>query len=350
MPEASLAVPEAGTWVCMMPRGAEMTKTKLRIFPAIPRNPDSAKYVDELMRIARFSDVNGFAGMLLFTGNDIFVEPWSMAQHILAHTSKSSPLIAVNPIYMHPFTVAKFVSSFALLYHRKVYLNMITGTAISDLRNLGDQHSHEERYSRLSEFIYVVRQLLAGTRPITFNGRFYATNNLQLRPRLPAALMPEFLIAGQSEDARRVSREMGCVMMQMLPPNLEEGIRAPGVNFGIFARPKRDQARREAKLFFRDSMENRELLKYTMENTDSVWKWRLNEAGQTGELHENGYWLLPFLTYQADCPYLVGSYAEIGAKLRRFAEKNVGTIILDVLADEEELRHVCKALALSGVF
>jgi alkanesulfonate monooxygenase len=327
-----------------------MTKAKLRIFPAIPRNPNPAKYVDELMRIARFSELNGLTGILLFTGNDIFVEPWSMAQHILAQTSKSSPLIAINPIYMHPFTVAKYVSSFAQLYARKVYLNMITGTAISDLRNLGDQHSHEERYLRLSEFIYVVRQLLAGTRPITFNGRFYATNNLQLRPRLPAALMPEFLIAGQSEDARRVSKEMGCVMMQMLPANLEEGITAPGVNFGIFARQTRDQARREAKLLFKDSVENRELLKYTMDNTDSVWKWRLNEAGQTGELHENGYWLLPFLTYQADCPYLVGSYAEIGAKLRRFAEKNVDTIILDVLADEEELRHVCKALALSGVF
>jgi alkanesulfonate monooxygenase len=327
-----------------------MKTTKLRIFPAIPRNPNPATYVDELMRIARFSELNGFAGILLFTGNDIFVEPWSMAQHILAQTSKSSPLIAVNPIYMHPFTVAKCVSSFAQLYARKVYLNMVTGTAISDLRNLGDQHSHEERYLRLSEFIHVVRQLLAGTRPITFSGRFYATNNLQLRPRLPAALMPEFLIAGQSEDARRVSKEMGCVMMQMLPANLEEGITAPGVNFGIFARQTRDQARREAKLLFKDSVENRELLKYTMDNTDSVWKWRLNEAGQTGELHENGYWLLPFLTYQADCPYLVGSYAEIGAKLRRFAEKNVGTIILDVLADEEELRHVCKALALSGVF
>ena len=87
-----------------------------------------------------------------------------------------------------------------------------------------------------------------------------------------------------------------------------------------------------------------------MENTDSVWKRRLNEAGQKGELHENGYWLLPFLTFQADCPYLVGSYAEIGAKLRCFAEKNVGTIILDVVADEQELEHVCKALAFSGVF
>jgi alkanesulfonate monooxygenase len=327
-----------------------MMTPKLRIFPAIPRNPKPASYVEELMRIASFCDFNGFAGILLFTGNDVFIEPWSMAQHILAHTSKSSPLIAVNPAYMHPFTVAKLVSSFALLYERKVYLNMVTGTAVSDLRSLGEQYSHEDRYERLGEFICVVRELLAATRPLSFKGKFYATNNLQLRPRLPAALMPEFLIAGQSDAAHRVSRQMGCIMMQMLPPNLEEGIAAAGVNFGIFTRPTRGQARREAKLLFRDSLENRELLKYTMENTDSVWKRRLNEAGQTGELHENGYWLLPFLTYQADCPYLVGSYADIGARLRRFAEKNVGTIILDVVAEEKELQHVCKALALSGAF
>src|SRR5262245_34564441 len=117
-----------------------MTKAKLRIFPAIPHNPNPATYVDELMRIARFSELNGFAGILLFTGNDIFVEPWSMAQHILAQTSKSSPLIAVNPIYMHPFTVAKYVSSFAQLYARKVYLIMVTGPSICDLRNMGDQY------------------------------------------------------------------------------------------------------------------------------------------------------------------------------------------------------------------
>jgi alkanesulfonate monooxygenase len=295
-----------------------MTKAKLRIFPAISRNRDPSRYVDELMRVAQFSDRNGFEGILLFSGNDVFVEPWSMAQHILAHTEQSSPLIAVNPIYMHPFTVAKIVSSFALLYRRRVYLNMITGTATSDLRGLGDQ--------------------------------YYVTNDLQLRPRLPAALMPEFLIAGQSDDAHRVSTKTDCLMMQMLPPNLDKGISAPGLNFGIFAREERDQARRAAKLRFRDSTDNREMLKLTMENTDSVWKRRLSKAGQTSELHENGYWLLPFLTFQADCPYLVGSYAEIGAKLRCFAERNVGTIILDVVADEQELKHVCKALACSGVF
>jgi alkanesulfonate monooxygenase len=327
-----------------------MTKTRLRVFPAIPRNPNAAKYIDELMRVARFGERNGLQGPLLFAGNDTLVEPWSMAQHILAQTAKISPLIAVNPAYMHPFTVAKFVSSFALLHHRKVYLNMITGTATSDRLGLSEQHSHEDRYSRLGEFILIVRQLLASTRPVTFNGKFYATNNLQLRPGLAPALMPEFLIAGQSDDARRVATQTGCLMMQMLPPNLEQGINASGMNFGIFARAERDQARQAAKLFFQDSVEKRELLKYTMDNTDSVWKRRLNEAGQNGELHENGYWLLPFLTFQADCPYLVGSYAEIGAKLRCFAEMNVSTIILDVVADEQELDHVCKALVSSGVF
>jgi alkanesulfonate monooxygenase len=327
-----------------------MTNTRLRVFPAIPRTPKAAQYIDELMRVARFSERNGLEGPLLFAGNDTLVEPWSMAQHILAQTAKVSPLIAVNPLYMPPFTVAKFVSSFALLYHRKVYLNMITGTATSDLVGLGEQRSHEERYSRLGEFILIVRQLLASIRPVTFNGKYYTTDNLQLRPGLPPALMPEFLIAGQSDDARRVATQMGCLMMQMLPPNLEQGINAPGVNFGIFAREERGQARRAAKQLFQDSVEKRELLKYTMENTDSVWKRRLNEAGQNGELHKNGYWLLPFLTYQADCPYLVGSYAEIGTTLRRFAEMNVGTIILDVVADEQELEHVCKALASSGVF
>jgi alkanesulfonate monooxygenase len=48
--------------------------------------------------------------------------------------------------------------------------------------------------------------------------------------------------------------------------------------------------------------------------------------------------------------YLVGGYAEIGAKVRRFAEKNVSTIILDVVADEQELGHMGRALASSGIF
>jgi alkanesulfonate monooxygenase len=327
-----------------------MSSARLRVFPAIPRNPNAAQHIEDLMRVARFAEARGLDGPLLFAGNDTPVEPWAMAQHILARTETISPLIAVNPLYMHPFTVAKFVSSFAQLYRRKICLNMITGTANSDLAGLGDQQAHDKRYSRLGEFIRIVSQLLASARPVTFRGEFYEVASLQLRPGLPPALMPEFLIAGQSDNARRVATQAGCLRMQMLPPDLEQGISAHGLNFGIFAREGREQARQEAVQLFPDSTENRELLNYTMANTDSVWKHRLYEAGQDGDIRENGFWLRPFLTYQADCPYLVGSYAEIGATLRRFADKKIGTIILDVVADERELDHVCKALASSGAF
>ena len=142
-----------------------MSPARLRVFPAISRNRDPQKYVGELMRVAEFADRNGFEGILLFEGNDVFVEPWAMAQHILAATTRSSPLIAVNPVYMHPFTAAKFVSSFAQLYGRKVYLNMITGTAISDLQGLGDEQSHADRYVRLGEFVALMRQLLVEPAP-----------------------------------------------------------------------------------------------------------------------------------------------------------------------------------------
>jgi alkanesulfonate monooxygenase len=228
---------------------------------------------------------------------------------------------------------------------------MVTGTALSDMEGLGDHLSHHERYQRLSEFIFIVRRLLNDTRPSNFVGQYYSIHNLQLRSRLPQTLMPEFLIAGQSDSAHRVATEMDCLMMQMLPPNLEEGLsNVSGVNLGIFARPNRDEALRAAPFVFPDSIENREVLRFSMKNSDAVWKRRLGEAGQGEELHQNGYWLGPFLNFQADCPYLVGSYADVGASLRRFTEKKVSTIILDVIADEKELQHVCKALAFSGVF
>ncbi|MDU6243527.1 MAG: LLM class flavin-dependent oxidoreductase, partial [Bradyrhizobium sp.] len=140
--------------------------TTLRIFPTVPRNLPPRDHVDQLLRLARFSDDSGLTGILLFAGNDTVVEPWPMAQHIVANTQRCSPLIAVNPAYMHPFTVAKFVSSLALLHGRKVFLNMITGAAMSDLQSLGETLSHDDRYARLGEFVHVVRQLLTSARPL----------------------------------------------------------------------------------------------------------------------------------------------------------------------------------------
>lgn len=152
----------------------------------------------------QWSDQYNCTGMLLFTGNDTYVDPWVVAQTVIARTKDLSPLIAVNPLYMHPFTAAKLVSSFAYVWRRKVFLNMVTGTALSHMQALNDHVSHDDRYARLAEYVAIIRALLASTAPVTFHGHFYRCENLQLPPGIPAELQPEYLIAGSSDAALRL--------------------------------------------------------------------------------------------------------------------------------------------------
>lgn len=123
------------------------------------------------------------------------------------------------------------------------------------------------------------------------------------------------------------------------------------MNFGIFCKGEARSGERSRADAFQDSPESRELLKLTTrEIPTSVWKKRLNEAGQYSELQENGYWLLPFPDVSGGLPLPGRQLRGDRAKLRSFAEKGVGTIILDMVSDETELKHVRKALHCSGLF
>ena len=47
--------------------------------------------------------------------------------------------------------------------------------------------------------------------------------------------------------------------------------------------------------------------------SDSVWHKELTGVDQSHET--SPYWLVPFQNYKAMCPYLVGTYDEVGAEL-----------------------------------
>src|SRR5882724_11240684 len=44
-----------------------MTRTRLRVFPAIPRNPNATQHIDDLMRVARFAE--RYAGRAVGNGS-----------------------------------------------------------------------------------------------------------------------------------------------------------------------------------------------------------------------------------------------------------------------------------------
>jgi len=252
---------------------------------------------------------------------------------------------------MHPFTVAKMIASLVRVYGRKIYVNMVTGTALSYQKAMGDQLSHDERYVRLGEYIEIVKCLLDNTRPLTFSGDYYQVDQLQLFPGISPDNAPEFLVSGQSDAARRVCVATGSIGMQMLPARLDDGLpEVPGMHLGIVTRDTEDAAWKAASTLFPKNEENRAILEYSMSNTDAVWKRRMKaESERAAAASEDGYWLVPFANFQADCPYLVGAHEYVAERLQQLVHGGVTTFIFDIPATEEEFLNLSRVLQKSGI-
>lgn len=323
----------------------ELAQGAVELFTVSPRTPDEALYWKNIETVMRLSDRYGYTGLLIFTGNDVIIEPWVVAQRVLAETKQLSPLVAINPIYMHPFTAAKFVSSFAHLYGRRTYINLITGAALSYQQAMNDLLGHDERYERLREYAEVMTRLLAEP-AVTHEGKYYRVSNLQLLPRTPQGLQPGLLLAGQSEAALRTAGALGAVSMQMLPGTLEQGLRpgVRGVHFGIITRPREAEAWEAARALFPEDPLGQSVLELSMKNTDAEWKWRMKMVAEGAAVARPGFWLEPFRNFKADCPYFVGSHAQVAALMNALVQRGVDTVILDVPPHEEEFHQIDLAL------
>jgi alkanesulfonate monooxygenase len=319
----------------------------VRVFILSHRTTDPQDYWNNILNVVDWSEKYGCSGVLLFEGNDTFISPWVAAQSALARTKHLSPLVAVNPIYMHPFSAAKLVSSLTQIYGRPIFLNMITGTALNYLEAMRDTTSHDHRYDRLGEYIFLMRKLLEDVAPVTFNGTFYQVDGLQLLPGIPSELQPVFLLSGQSEAARQVTRDTKTIGTQMLSPTFEHGLNdARAINFGVLTRPTEQEAWQVANDTFPDDEEEQMIQEFSMQNTDSMWKKRMAMAAKLPDDTASGYWMGPFRNFRADGPYLVGSYERVAEVFSALIRSGIHIFIIDLTPREEEYVHIAKAFEL----
>ncbi len=302
------------------------------------------KYYQNIIDIARWSEKYGCHGILVYTDNSL-VDPWLVSQVILQHTERLAPLVAVQPIYMHPYTAAKMVASLGYLHNRKIYLNMLAGGFKNDLVALNDDTPHDRRYDRMVEYVKVIQLLLGNSTGVSFSGEFYTVDKLKMTPQLPEELYPGFLVSGSSEAGLAAARAVGAVAVKYPKPpgeyekdpddeNLGSGFRV-----GIITRDTDDEAWRIANERFPEQDRKGELAhQLAMKTSDSLWHKQLSELGKTEE--NNPYWLRPFEHYRTFCPYLVGNYDKVAAELARYINLGFHTVILDIPPNEEELFHI----------
>jgi len=328
----------------------------VKIFSTCPPSNlvGSGNYHAQVVEIARWSEAAGCEGILVYTDNGL-VDAWLVSQIIMAHTRRLCPLVAVQPVYMHPYTVAKMVASFAFLAQRRIYLNMVAGGFKNDLNALNDPTPHDERYARLVEYTSLILDLLKGSGSITLAGRYYGVTNLKMTPPLPPELMPGVFVSGSSTAGLEAARQLGATAVQYPKPAAEY---APGssvdesqsgIRVGIIAREDSEEAWRVARERFPEDRRGQLTHQLAMKVTDSAWHKQLSELGKTGYSDEHPYWLVPFENYKTFCPYLVGSYQCVGDELARYMAVGYRTFILDVPASPEEMAHIGVAFEHAGV-
>jgi len=319
----------------------------IQLYSTCPQSKDvgPADYLRTVAEHARWSEAAGCAGMLVYTDNGL-VDPWLVAQTVLTGTERLMPLVAVQPVYMHPYTAAKMVASLGFLHGRRVALNMLAGGFINDLLALGDATPHDARYERTVEYTRIIRALLEGSGPVTFEGKHYRTDKLSMAVRLPAGLQPEILISGSSEAGMQAAQAIGATAIRYPKPAEEEVGAADfpdmplGIRVGIVARPSVAEAWRVAHERFPATRQGAVMHRVAMSVSDSVWHKELSSLNDQPDGGESPYWLGPFHHYKTFCPYLVGSYQAVGRELARYLSKGYRTVILDIAPDEAEYEHI----------
>lgn len=299
-----------------------------------------------LQEAARRSEEAGCAGMLVVTDN-AQPDPWLVSQLLIEATERLSPLVAVQPAYLHPYSVAKMVSTLGALYGRRLHLNLVAGGFKNDLAALNDITPHDERYARLLEYATIVQGLLRRPQALSFSGSYYKVANLRLSPALPAALLPGLFVSGSSAAGMDAARELQATAVEYPKPPAEyaaapadDGLRR-GMRIGIIARATDEEAWRAAEARYPEDRKGQLAHQLATKVSDSAWHRQLSElAREAAPQSRHPYWLVPFQNAKAVCPFLVGSHGRVAEEVARYAQAGYRSFILDVPVEGEELGHV----------
>jgi alkanesulfonate monooxygenase len=325
----------------------DSSEAGVSVFATCPQSKDveSADYLERVRDVARWSEAAGCEGILVYTDNSI-VDPWLVSQVILECTEALSPLVALQPVYMHPYSAAKMVTSLAHLHGRRVHLNLLAGGFKNDLLALGDETPHDQRYERTVEYARIMLGLLKGSGPVTLEGHYYRVKNLRLTPALPDGLYPGVLISGSSPAGLAAARALEALPVKYPQAPGEEkpaGGEPFGVRVGIIARDTADEAWRIAHERFPEDRKGQMTHKLAMSVSDSHWHRQLSgreEADRLGDSEPNPYWLGPFQNYKTFCPYLVGRLERVAEEVAGYVRLGATTFILDIPPSREELDRV----------
>lgn len=160
---------------------------------------DGFNYLDYVAEIAHAAEISGFQGGLIpsFPMTD---EPWVISSLLARETSTFRFMIPFQPGFLNPVVAARMTASLQRATGGRALYNVITGGGGPSQLWWGDSAGHDDRYTRTTEFLDVVRGVWRGG-PFSYQGKFYQVENAGLAQPLSEQEFPEIYFSGSSDAA-----------------------------------------------------------------------------------------------------------------------------------------------------
>lgn len=141
-----------------------------------------------------------------FLGPDL--EAFTLGAALAARTRTIQLLVAVHPGIIPPQVAAKMIASLDRISGGRAALNLVNGWWAEEFKlysNGGALDGNGERYLRMSEYVDVLKGMLAGG-PVSYEGRFYQAQEGRLPTRPARDHIPLYAASRAAEGKEVVAR------------------------------------------------------------------------------------------------------------------------------------------------
>ncbi|MEU4566896.1 LLM class flavin-dependent oxidoreductase [Micromonospora sp. NPDC023956] len=316
---------------------------------------ERAATVDYLSAVGRAAEQAGFAAVLTPVGSGC-PDPWIVCAAVARHTERIGLLVAVRAGFALPTLIAQQAEAFQAISGGRLALNIVTGGDPAEQRAYGDFLDHDARYARTDEFVDVLRRSWAGA-PFDFTGAHYRVAGGGLAT--PLADPPPVYFGGASPAAEAVAARRADTYLMWGEPPAAIGDRVTrirrlaaeqgrtlrtGIRLHVIARPTATEAWAEAdRLLTGMNPERIAAAQARFARMDSVGQARmtaLNGGSADGLTVAPNLWAGIGLVREGAGTALVGSYAEVAARIDEYATLGVDEFILSGWPHLEEARRV----------
>ena len=170
--------------------------TELNPIPGAPIDPDY------LARYARNLDDYDYNYTLQPYDSGGF-DPFTTASFIAAATKKLKVIVALRPNTLYPTVAAKALATLDQLSNGRAVVHFIAGGNDNEQAREGDFLLKNQRYSRLEEYIQILKKAWTSTEPFDWSGEHYFFKDFQSRVRPVNGTIP-ISVGGSSDEAYRV--------------------------------------------------------------------------------------------------------------------------------------------------